>query len=134
MKVFQQKILRFDIDPIVYKPSVTLLKEKISLMYEADIYPKDHKYKILRLNWKIHYLDFEENEIIGLLILHNHLLEEQDLTVESLRIVISTSALNARQKLEDGISPEFFLTSEIYTIGTVALATKILTILTTLEL
>nr|WP_121272919.1 hypothetical protein [Pedobacter schmidteae] len=132
MKVFQQKVLRFDVDPIVYQPSILSLKEKISLTYEADVYYKDPIFKILILNWKIHYTDDKGNEVIGLLVKHKHLLESIDISVDSLRDIVSTSALNVQSKLEERISPEFFLNVNIYKMSNADNIKKIFAVLTDL--
>jgi hypothetical protein len=107
MKVFEQKVLRFDMDPMVFDPGLIEMSECITLKFEVSTGYNDTDLRLLSLIWKIHYVDFEDNEMLGLLIIHDHLMNKNEVDFIKMKRIILLSSLNARQKIEDRVSAAF---------------------------
>ena len=111
MEILEQKVLRFDVDGMAFDPAVVLLSENINLKFEVSCSYKDTNLILLTLIWKIHYMDMEDNELIGLLITHDHFINKTEVNFIKIKRIILLSSLNARQKIEDRVSAEFLLNS-----------------------
>jgi hypothetical protein len=126
MEIYEQKVLRFDVDPIAFDPDIILLSEMISLKYEVSNSYIDCNVKLLTLIWKIHYTDMEDNEVLGLLITHDHLINIGELDIIKMKRTVLLSALHARQKIEDRISAHFLENSNFDNLDIKLYANKIL--------
>jgi hypothetical protein len=111
MEVLEQKVLRFDVDGLAFDPAVLLLSENIILKFEVSCSHKDTNLILLTLIWKIHYMDMEDNELLGLLITHDHFINKSEINFTKMKRIILLSSLNARQKIEDRVSADFLLNS-----------------------
>jgi hypothetical protein len=125
MKSHLKKVLRFDVSDSLTSGSLVDLLEFVTLGYE--IIPDDRysDKKSFNLVWKIHYTNEQRQELIGLLILHQHDVNLEGLLIMHIKRALLSSALEAKEILEKKFTKAFMDISEFDFLNYTDIAIKI---------